>query len=470
MYIAGEWCGSSERIEVLHPYDQRVIDTVPAATAAELERCIAIASEGAKIAAAMSAHERVEMLRRAADLLAERQEEFGQLISMESGKVLTEGRFEAARAAETLRLSSEEAGRLAGEVLQLDAASGSSGQLGFTLRVPCGVVAAITPFNFPLNLVCHKVGPALAAGNSVILKPASATPLSALKLTELLLEAGVPASCLACITGSGSLIGGGLARDPRIRKISFTGSVPVGEAICRDAGIKRVTMELGSNAPILILEDADLDLAVKATIATGYSNAGQVCISAQRVIVAEALYEEVLDRLARDVGSLSAGDPMRGDTRVGPLINEGEASRVRSWLTDAVEHGGRLLVGGEQEGGVLSPAVLADLKDDALMSQQELFGPAVGVRSCASFDEAIRLANDTAFGLSAAIFTRDIDQALRFAREVESGSLHINWGPAWRADLMPYGGLKQSGLGKEGPKYAIEEMTETKAVVFHPSA
>jgi glyceraldehyde-3-phosphate dehydrogenase (NADP+) len=375
--------------------------------------------------------------------------------------------FEAGRAAETMELSAEEAKRLSGEVLPLDGAPGGAGKLGLTLRIPCGVVVAISPFNFPLNLVCHKVGPALAAGNAVIVKPASDTPLSALKLVEILLEAGLPPLAISCLAGSGSEVGTALCRDARVRKISFTGSVEVGKQICSVAGLKRVTMELGSNSPLIVMPDADLNKVADAVIASGYGNAGQVCISTQRVIAIDKVYRDLLDLLGPRVASLKTGDPLAEGTRMGPMIRERDAARVTNWIDDAVGQGARLVAGGSRSGTLVQPTLLADVRPDMKVSCDELFGPAVGVTPAANINEAIALANDSRYGLSAGIFTQDIDAALAFARRVDAGNLHVNWGPAWRADLMPYGGLKESGLGKEGPKYAIAEMTELKTIVIH---
>jgi glyceraldehyde-3-phosphate dehydrogenase (NADP+) len=328
-------------------------------------------------------------------------------------------------------------------------------------------VAAITPFNFPLNLVCHKVGPALAAGNAIILKPASDTPLSALALVEILLEAGLPPLAISCLTGSGGVIGEAICSDPRVRKISFTGSRDVGEKICKVAGIKRVTMELGSNSPIIVMSDADLNKVADATVATGYANAGQVCISTQRVIAMSSVYDDLIGALAPKVEALTLGNQLDEKTKVGPMIRETDAQRVEQWVGEAVAGGARLVVGGGRRGTLHEPTLVADVDPRMRISCQELFGPAVAVTRATSIDEAIRIANDTPYGLAAGIFTENIGWALRFAREVDSGNLHINWGPQWRADLMPYGGLKESGFGKEGPKYAIAEMTEVKTVVVH---
>ena len=467
LYFNGAWHGRDESIEVINPFDGQIVETVPRATAQDVEEAIESAKRGAEEMKSLSGYERFEILNRATALLRQRADEMARTLSMEEGKTLGEALFEVDRAAQTLELSGEEAKRLSGEVLPLDGGKGVKNKLGFTLRIPCGVVAAIAPFNFPLNLVCHKVGPAVAAGNSVILKPASDTPLVSLKLVEILLEAGLPPLGISCLTGSGSLIGEKICSDPRVRKISFTGSKEVGERICAIAGIKKVTMELGSNCPLVVLPDADLDEVANAAVSSAYTNAGQVCISAQRLIVVDSVREELIETMKPKVESLKAGDQLSEGTGIGPMVRESEAYRVEKWIQEAVGDGARVVCGGERDGAVMQPTLLDGATTDMRVCREELFGPAVSVMSISGVDEAIRLANDTEFGLSAGLFTKDIDAAVRFAREVDSGNIHINWGPLWRTDGMPYGGLKGSGIGKEGPKYAIDEMTEMKSVVIH---
>ncbi|MDR7518823.1 MAG: aldehyde dehydrogenase family protein [Armatimonadota bacterium] len=467
MYVGGQWIDKPKTIPVYYPYDGSVLDTVPAADAEDVERALETAVRGAGAMRRLSGHERYQILMKAAGLIAQRADLFARTITLEEGKILKEAQVEVARAIETLTLSAEEAKRIAGEGIPLDGAPGYAGQFGFTIRVPCGVVVAISPFNFPLNLVMHKVGPALAAGNSVIVKPASDTPLSALKLVEVLLEAGVPAEAVQCITGSGKEVGEALCADPRVRKITFTGSRDVGERICRVAGLKKVTMELGSNSPVVVLPDADLEAAAAAIAATGYANAGQVCISAQRIVSMKPVYADLIDALTPKVAALTTGDPLDERTKVGPMVREADARRVESWVREALDGGARLVLGGERRGAIYAPTIVADVKPQMRISCDELFGPAVALTPVGTIDEAIALANDTNYGLAAGVFTRNLDWAMRFAREVESGNIHINWGPQWRADLMPYGGLKESGFGKEGPRYAVLEMTETKMVVMH---
>lgn len=469
MFLAGQWVDRPEKIEVSNPYDATVIDSVPKATAADAERAIAAAAQAAPRIRKIPGYDRYRILHKASEIMATRAEELGRLISSEEGKTLREGLTEARRAQETIELSAEEAKRINGEVLALDGAAVGAGKLGFTLRVPCGVVVAITPFNFPLNLVCHKVGPAIAGGNAVILKPASDTPLSALKLVEILLDAGLPAEAISCLTGSGGTLGDVLCSDPRVRKISFTGSRDIGEHICRLAGLKRVTMELGSNSPLIVMPDADLAKVAEATVTTGYSNAGQTCIATQRVIAIKSIYADFLDALGEKVKAVRPGNQLSESTTMGPMIRESDADRVEQWIDEARADGARVLAGGDRQGALMQPTVLADVRPEMRVSRDELFGPAVAVLPAENIDAAIQLANDSRYGLSAGIFTSNLGWAMQFARDVDCGNLHINWGPQWRADLMPYGGLKESGLGREGPKYAVEEMTESKTVVIHES-
>lgn len=467
MFVSGEWQDKPTKINVVNPYNQAVIDTVPRGGAGDVDRALAGLVEGAKIMRKMTGYDRCQILRKAAAIMASRENELGRIISSEEGKILAEGQLEANRARETIDVSADEAKRITGEMIPLDGAPGVKGKLGFTLRVPCGIVAAITPFNFPMNLVAHKVGPAIAAGNACLIKPASDTPLSALALVEILLEAGLPPQAIACITGPGGEIGNAIATDSRVRKISFTGSFEVGQAICKMAGVKRVTMELGSNSPVIIMDDADLDKAATMVTASGFSNAGQVCISAQRILTSGKVYGNFLDALKPRVEGLTTGDQLVESTKMGPMVREADAVRVESWVNQAVQGGAKLVTGGKRQGSIYAPTILADVAPTMRISCDELFGPAVAVTRFSDIDEAIALANSTNYGLSASIFTQDIDRAMKFAREVDSGNLHINWGTQWRADLMPYGGLKDSGLGKEGPHYAIREMTEEKMVVLH---
>ncbi len=468
MYIGGQWVDRDEKVPVINPYSGSQVDTVPRGSAADVDAAITSAVAGAAVMREVPAYQRYTILKKAADLLSERSEEFARTITMEEGKTLAEATGEVGRAVQTMTLSAEESKRLHGETVPLDAAPGiGTHVLGFTIRVPCGVVAAISPFNFPLNLVCHKVGPALAAGNAVIIKPASDTPLSALKLTEVLLEAGLPPEAVQCVTGPGGAIGDALCGDPRVRKITFTGSRDVGEHICHTAGLKKVTMELGANCPLIVMPDADVEKVAQATVAGGFSNAGQVCISTQRVLVGSAVYADYLDALKPQVEGLRTGDGLAEGVQMGPMIRESDAVRVDEWVREAVETGARLVTGGDRSGTMYAPTVVADVRPEMRISCDELFGPAVAVTRFDTIEEAIALANDSVYGLSAALYTQNLDWAMKFVRQVHSGNLMINSSPQFRVDLMPYGGLKDSGMGKEGPGYAIQEMTELKMVAFH---
>jgi glyceraldehyde-3-phosphate dehydrogenase (NADP+) len=471
MFVAGEWVDGPRQEELLSPYDGAVIDVVPVASVTDVDRAIAAAVRGAERQRHTPAYDRQAILLRAADLADARVDDLARTICLETGKTIGEATTEASRGGDLLRLAAFEGAQVYGESLPLDAHRGAGqGRLGFTLRQPCGVVVAITPFNYPLLLVLHKIAPALAAGNAVVLKPARQTPLTALKLVEILLDAGIGAEAISCLTGSGGELGDALCADPRVRKISFTGSTATGETITRVAGVKKLSLELGASCPVVILPDADLELAAEAVAAGGYVNAGQVCISVQRVLAERSIVGDFLDALVPKVKAIRTGDPRQQDTMMGSLISEHEARRVEEALRAGAENGARLLLGGERDGAVVAPAVVADVDPEDPLSQDELFGPAVAVTSVPDVDAAVRLANGTRYGLSAGVFTADVRDAVRFAREVDAGSIHVNWTPLWRADLMPYGGLKGSGIGKEGPRWAVQEMTELKTVVLHGAA
>jgi glyceraldehyde-3-phosphate dehydrogenase (NADP+) len=467
MYIAGKWAETRTVREVRNPFDGTVVDTVPLAGPGEIEAALCSAARGARAMAALPAYRRHAILLKTAQLLEARAEEFARTLTREMGKPIGESRGEVGRAVQTLTVSAEEARRVTGETIALDGAPGGEGKFGFTVRIPCGVVAAITPFNFPLNLVCHKVGPAIAAGNSVIVKPSSDAPLSAIKLTELLLEAGLPAEGIQCITGSGATVGDAICADSRVRKISFTGSRDVGAHITKTAGLKKITMELGSNSPLIVMPDANVAAVASATALSGYANAGQSCISTQRVLVDRTIYGDFLDAVTPLVEAIPTGNPLEESMRMGPMIKEAEAERVGTWIDEAVQGGARVLTGGERQGAIYAPTLVADVAPALRIAAEELFGPAVAVTPFDGIDEALALANHSHYGLGAGIFTENIHWAMEFVRRMESGNLMVNWAPNWRLDLMPYGGLKESGLGKEGPKYAVQEMTETKMVVFH---
>lgn len=470
MLIGGEWREALSRVteDITSPFDGAVVGTVPRAAVADVEIAISAAVAGAEIWRWTPAHERMRVLVRAAQLIDERVDEIARTITAENGKTSAEARVEAGRSGALVRLAAFEGAQLYGETLPLDAHPGTGlDKIGFTLRQPCGVLLAITPFNYPALLALHKVGPALAAGNAVVLKPAEATPLTALVVASCFVEAGLPAGVLSVLTGHGDEIGDALVADRRIRKISFTGSPAVGERITRHAGIKKVSLELGASSPVVILPDADLDLAAAATAVGGYANAGQVCNSVQRVISHPAVLGDFVDALVSKVEAIRTGDPAAAGTTMGTLISPAEAVRVERAIAEAVASGARVRTGGEREGSILAPTVVTDVDPASPFSQDELFGPAVAVSAAVDWKSAIAQANGTRYGLSAGVFTNDVAGAVQAIREIDAGNVHINWTPLWRADLMPYGGLKGSGIGKEGPRWAVAEMTEEKTVVLH---
>jgi acyl-CoA reductase-like NAD-dependent aldehyde dehydrogenase len=409
--------------------------------------------------------DRGAILERAAALLEPRTQEFVRTMQMEAGFTVADASGEVRRCIQTLKLSAEEARRLAGDVIPLAGAPQQAGRMGFTLRVPLGVVLAITPFNSPLNTVAHKIAPAFAAGNAVILKPASATPLTACKLAEVLLEAGMPRGFLSVIPG-GAQVADWLIEDERVRFFAFTGSTDVGRSIQRRAGLRRTQMELGSIACTILCDDAKLDAALPKVVGAGYRKAGQVCTSIQLLLVNRAIVGEVEQRLAKLVQALPYGDPYDLNTVVGPLISEKEAIRVESWVEEAVAKGARRLAGGKRQGAVLAPVLLGGIDDTMKVGCNEVFGPVVCVVPFDTLDEAIARVNATPYGLATGIFTNRLEDAFRAARQLEVGGVHVNETSSSRVDLMPYGGSKDSGFGREGPRYAVHEMTEERIVTF----
>jgi acyl-CoA reductase-like NAD-dependent aldehyde dehydrogenase len=466
MRIDGEDVRTDDATEVRSPYDGRLLGLVPKGGVADIERAVAVARarhEGG----ALPAHRRAEILDRAAAALAADLDRFARLISDEAAKPIAQARGEAGRAVDTMRFSAAVARTFAGEMVPLDASSAGEGKLGFVLRVPIGVVAGISPFNFPLNLVCHKVAPAIAAGCPVVLKPASATPLSALALAELLEEScGLPPGWLNVVTCPGSVADALVIHDD-VALITFTGSPEVGWSIRAKAPRKRVGLELGNNSPIVIEPDGDWKtVAAKVRIA-GYSHAGQSCISTQRLYVHEDIVDDFVTELVGQVESLVVGDPADPATEVSALIDAGETERVKTWIDEAVAAGADLATGGDFTGdGILRPTVLVGVEQDMKVCSDEVFGPVVGVASYSDVDEALARANDTRYGLQAAIFTADLDVALRAARTLDFGGVLVNEVPTWRADQMPYGGVRDSGNTREGPAWAVREMTEERLVVL----
>jgi len=457
-------------IEVRSPYSLEVVGVVPRASEADVQRAITAAAEGARAMGALPAHERAAILERGAQAIDADADKLAAIITAEQGKHTVDAEAEASRIGGIVRLCAEEARRLSGEVLPMDAAPVGVGRLGYTRYEPAGVVAAIAPFNYPAILVIHKIGPALAAGNAVILKPATVTPLTALFLVERLVAAGLPEAALQCVVGPGDLIGNALCGDARVRRISFTGSYDVGAAIARAAGPKRVVAELGSNAAMIVLDDADLQRTARAIAHSGYTNSGQNCVSTQRVIVQQGAVDELVERLAAEVDAFVLGDPADASTTLAPVISEAEATRVAGWIADAGRRGATLVRGGDRDGTLVEPAIVLEPPGDDRVWREELFGPGVMVRGVPDEDAALALANDTRFGLAASVMTASTDRALRFAHGLRSGIVNVNppRGSTWRADFMPWGGVADSGYGKEGVRYAIRELSDQKLVVIHP--
>jgi acyl-CoA reductase-like NAD-dependent aldehyde dehydrogenase len=462
--VAGEWVETGEWQEVRSPYSGDVVGRVAKAGTEEARRAVDAAA--AAMEDPLPAHKRAEILVRVAGALGRRHDEVARLISNEAGKPMKAARVEASRAMSTYTFSAVEARKLAGDMIPMDGSQAGEGKLAFTLRRPLGVVGAISPFNFPLNLVAHKIAPSLAAGCAVVLKPASQTPLSALLLAELEDEAGLPPGWLNVLVGPASEIGDVLVEDERVKVITFTGSSGVGWKLAERSPRKRVNLELGNATPLIVEADADLDAAVAATAQHGFSFAGQSCISIQRVYVQDGVYDEFVSGLVPKVEALQVGDPADEDTDVGPVIDEDARDRILEWIEEARAGGAEVLTGGELDGELVRPTVIADARPELKVSCEEVFGPVVTVNRYGAIDEAIELANGTPYGLQAGIFTGSIRTAMRAAQELEFGGVTVNEAPTFRADQMPYGGVKESGNTKEGPAYAVRELTDERVVVI----
>jgi acyl-CoA reductase-like NAD-dependent aldehyde dehydrogenase len=464
LLIDGEWVATGTWIEVRSPYDGDLVGRVAKGGAEEARRAIDAAERA--MLEPIPAHERAEILERVAAQLDERADEVARTISAEAGKPLKAARVEASRAVSTYTMAAVEARKLVGQVIPMDASPAGVGKIALTIRQPIGVVGAISPFNFPLNLVAHKIAPALAAGCAVVLKPASQTPLSALLLAELASDAGLSAGWLNVVCGPAADIGDVVVGDPRVKLITFTGSAPVGWKLRERAARKRVNLELGNATPVIIAADADLDDATTRLAANAFSFAGQSCISVQRIYIERSVYDAFLERFLPRVEALKVGNPAEEDTDVGPLISSSDRDRVLDWIDEARSQGAEVLTGGTLDGDLLRPTVLANAPRDAKVSCEEVFGPLCTVTPYETIDEALELANATRFGLQAGIFTRDVTQALRAAHELDFGGVTVNEAPTFRADQMPYGGVKDSGNTREGPAYAVREMTEERLVVL----
>jgi acyl-CoA reductase-like NAD-dependent aldehyde dehydrogenase len=465
LLINGLWVpGAGPRVSVLDKYKLQPCATITTADAVQVRLAVEVAHAAFR-AGAPVAYERGAILDRAAQLLEARAPEFVRAMQLEAGFTQSDAMGEVRRCTQTLRLSGEEARRLAGDVIPLAGAPGAAGRMGFTLRVPLGVVAAITPFNSPLNTVTHKVAPAFAAGNAVILKPSTHTPITACLLAEVLLEAGLPKGFLSVLHGSAEVVGL-LQAEERVRFFAFTGSTEVGRKIQQAAGLRRTQMELGSIACTIVCDDAKLDAALPKIVNAGYRKAGQVCTSVQLLLVQESLQAEVEQRLAKMVQDLSYGDPQDPKTFVGPVISEEAAVRIEQWIDDAMAQGAKRLAGGARQGAVVPPTLLTNISNTMRVGCNEIFGPVVCIVPFKTLDQAIARVNATPFGLATGLFTNRLGDALAAAQQLEVGGVHINETSSSRVDLMPYGGSKDSGFGREGPHYAVHEMTEERIVTF----
>lgn len=467
MLIGENWVDKEEKIEVRNPYNDDLIDTVPSGDNEDVEAAFQAAEEGFKINRDMPVHQRISILYKTAEIIRNNQEEFARTIATEGSKTIKEARKEASRCIDTITISAEEARRVVGETVPFDSREGSENRVGYYYRFPIGVILAITPFNDPLNLVAHKVGPAIAGGNSVVLKPATVTPLSALKLGEALIEAGLPWKVLNIVTGRASRIADALVTDSRARMISFTGGTEAGLDIVKKAGLKKIGMELGSNSPVIVMDDADLEQAAELSVSGAFWAVGQNCIGVQRIYVHEAVYEEFEKMFVEFTRKMKVGYQLDEDTDMGPMITEEEAARVEKWVEEALKEGAELLTGGKREGTLFEPTVFKDMPESAKLNCEEVFGPVVNLYKVSSLDEAIELSNSVRYGLHGAIFTKSLENAFKAIKELDVGGVMINDSTDYRIDMMPFGGVKWSGLGREGIKFALLEMTEPKVVCFN---
>lgn len=467
MLINGKWLSGKEIIDVTNPYNQEILGTIPKATKEDVNRAIESAQKAFENISNMPAHQRSKTLEKTSQLLQKNQEEIATIIASESGKAWKYAYGEVSRSAETFKFAAEEAKQIHGETIPMDASPSSENRMGFFIRTPIGVVGAISPFNFPLNLVAHKVAPAIAAGNSVVLKPATATPLTALKMAELLMDAGLPDGVLNIVMGGGSTVGDWLVTDPRVAMITFTGSPPVGKYIMSRGGLKKYTMELGSNSAVIICEDADLEQAVSRCIVGAYANSGQICISLQRIYVHRSIEQKFTNQFVAATQKQIIGDPLDKNCDVGPMIDFPEAERTEQWIQEAVVGGAEILTGGKRNGSMFEPTVLTNVKPGMKVVADEIFAPVVSIIPYQDFDDVLRQVDDSKYGLQAGIYTQQIDRAFKAIKKINVGGIMINDAPIFRVDHMPYGGNKDSGIGREGLKYAIEEMTNIRMVCFN---
>jgi acyl-CoA reductase-like NAD-dependent aldehyde dehydrogenase len=466
LFLDGQWVDAGPLLQVKNKYSGETIATLPTARLQDVDAAVAAAERLAPVMADMPAYKRSEILLRTAALLRERFDDLARTIAAEAGKALKFSRAEVERAISTFTFAAEEAKRLHGETTPLDAIPAGEGYFGFWTRRPVGVIAAISPFNFPLNLVAHKVAPAIAAGNTVVLKPASTTPISAVKLCQALADAGLPPGAINLVVGPGGTVGEWLVTDPRVAKITFTGSPDVGRHITSVAGIKKVTLELGNSSPVVVAPDADLDFVAKRCAVGAYYNSGQVCISVQRIYSQRQVYEPFSEKFVGATQAMVVGDPLDERVDVGPMIDIKEVDRIEGWVKEAEASGANVLTGGKREGAVYYPTVLTSVTPQMRVVAEEVFGPVASIISCDDFEESLRQANDTKYGLQVGVFTKDIDRVFKAIKRLNFGGVIINDTPNFRADQMPYGGNRQSGLGREGLRFAMEEMTNIQLVAI----
>jgi len=467
--IGGEPVYKDEVIDVIYPYTQEKIGEAVKGSPEDVEKAIEKAKVGLEKLKKLTAYQKYKILMKVAEILEKRKEEVAKIIVLEVGKTIREARTEVERAITTITFAAEEAKRIGGEYIQLDAAPNGVGKRGFYFREPAGIVSAITPFNFPVNLTAHKIAPSIAAGCPFILKPSERTPLSPTILCEIFLEAGVPKEAVSVIHGFAD-VGKAMTTHPDIRVVSFTGSLKVGEIISKQAGLKKLVMELGSNSAVVVDEDANLEIAAKKSVLGGFAVAGQVCISVQRVLVNEKVADKFQELLQKEVSKLKFGDPMDENTDVGPVIAVDEVNRIQSWIQEAVSKGAKVVKGGvacAEEKTLFQPTVVADVPEDTKLFYEEAFAPVVAIKRFKDIDEALRMVNKTNYGLQVGVFTNNIKNAWKFIENADVGGVVINDIPTFRADHMPYGGVKGSGIGREGAKFAIEDYTEIKMVIFH---
>jgi lactaldehyde dehydrogenase len=465
MVINGNLIDKDEKIKVINPANNQIVDTVPSGSIEDIKNALKASFEAKKIMNDMSSRKISRILYDIYEDIMKNSDTLAELITLETGKPIRDSGDEIKRSIETILLAAEESKRIYGETIPMDACIGGKTALGFTIKVPLGVVSAITPFNYPINLAIHKIAPAIAAKNTVVLKPSIKAPLAALKLVQIM-ASHLPNGVLNCVTGLSSVIGDEMILSPLVDKISFTGSVETGVSLSHKAGMKKITLELGGNDPLIVLEDADLDNAVIAAVKGSFLNAGQVCISVKRVIVHENIADEFVNKMVSETLKLKMGDPSNINTDIGPLIDEESAIKVEKLVDDALENDAQLLMGGEREGAFYKPTILDHVTSNMKIVRNETFGPVSPIIRIKSVDEAFEVANDTQYGLQAGVFTGSIENALKAARVIDAGSVIINKQSTFRTDNMPFGGFKMSGMGKEGVKYAVEDMTKTKLIVF----